>query len=256
MEKAYASAWSNSDAAIGLSCPAAHTPCALPSRVPLPVIKLEEDAVLFGSAEPGHRQCGCSHTGPDAVISCHREEGLARLDTRAKQSKQTPNEAWGRGRDWKLTYRPSAPVSGSCSGWGGCGTLRALRGLGDLPNPRCSPHVNKLGPRAAGLQAWLPWQCSLFLSLGFHQDTPLLTVCLLHRAEGNSSLHYLRQTQVPGAAERRCLLLPGKSSHLIQTPPKFQKRLPKPHFPIDNALPPPDIQMTPLTILKSTSEIL
>lgn len=44
---------------------AAQTPTAAgapPSRVPLPVIKLEvEDAVLFGSAEPGHRQCGCSH---------------------------------------------------------------------------------------------------------------------------------------------------------------------------------------------------
>lgn len=60
----------------------------------MPAIKLElEDAVLFGSTEPGHRQRGCSHRGPDAVISCRREEGLARLDTRAKLSKQTPKNS-------------------------------------------------------------------------------------------------------------------------------------------------------------------
>lgn len=67
---------------------------APPSRVPLLAIKLEvEDAVLFGSTEPGHRQRGCSHRRPDAVISCRREEGLARLDTRAKLSKQTPKDS-------------------------------------------------------------------------------------------------------------------------------------------------------------------
>lgn len=46
-------------------------------------MKLEaEDAVLLGFTVTSHRQCGCGHKGPDAVISCHREEGLARLDTR------------------------------------------------------------------------------------------------------------------------------------------------------------------------------
>lgn len=64
---------------------------APPARAPLHAIKLEvEDAVLLGSTEPGHRQCGCSHRGPDAVISCHREEGLAKLDTRAQMNQQTP----------------------------------------------------------------------------------------------------------------------------------------------------------------------
>lgn len=66
-------------------------PGAPPSQAPLHAIKLEvEDVVLLGSTEPGHRQCGCSHRGPVAVISCHREEGLAKLDTRAQVNQQTP----------------------------------------------------------------------------------------------------------------------------------------------------------------------
>lgn len=72
---------------------AAQTPTpagAPPSRVPLPVIKLEvEDAVLFGCAEPGHRQRGCSHRAPDAVISCRRQEGLTGQVRRQSQAEQT-----------------------------------------------------------------------------------------------------------------------------------------------------------------------
>lgn len=79
---------------------------AWPSRVPSSAMELEaEDAVLLGSTETSHRQCGCGHRGPDAVISCCREEGLARLDTRAKASKQTPKDSErdlevGKGLGW------------------------------------------------------------------------------------------------------------------------------------------------------------
>lgn len=41
---------------------------------------------------------------------------------------------------------------------GCCETPGAPRGLGDLPNPSCSPHMNRLRFRATGLQAQPPWQ--------------------------------------------------------------------------------------------------
>lgn len=71
-------AWPNSAAAAQTPAPAG----AWPSGVPGPAAKLEaEDAVLLGSTKTSHRLCGGGHRRPNAVISCHREEGLARLYT-------------------------------------------------------------------------------------------------------------------------------------------------------------------------------
>ena len=59
---------------------------------------------------------------------------------------------------------------------------------------------------------------------------------LLHRAEQNALLGYFMQAQVPAASGKSCLLVPEKSSLLIQTSltsPKFEKRLPKLPFLFD-----------------------
>lgn len=97
-----------------------------------------------------------------------------------------------------------------------------------------------------GLQAPPPWPCSLFLSLGFHQPPPLggilLASSLLHRAAWNSLLQPAALAQAPGAAEKSCLQLLEKSSHLAP-PPKSQKR--EPYFLLDIVPPPLDIPRTP-----------
>ena len=123
--------------------------------------------------------------GPDAVISCHREEGMARLDTRAKLSTQTPKDSEMRpgGREGAGNGRPSL-VHLSSDSWG---LREQLWDSKSSKQPWRFPRsqllttcVNKLRCRAAGLQAQPPWQCGLPTGCSARWD-PLGSVPRLHR---------------------------------------------------------------------------
>lgn len=133
------------------------------------------------------------------------------------------------------------------SGSGGLENSGSSKGPWRSPQSQLlTTYVNKLRSTVAGLQARPPGQRRLFLSLGFHQRTPLsgifLAECLSYTGH-NGTLYsdWLMQAQVLRASKKSCLLVPEKSPHLTQTSlfaSVFKKGLPKPHF-LCNSAPPP-----------------